>query len=153
MNDYLTTRELYHHGIKGQKWGVRRFQNEDGSLTDAGKKLKTNTGIGITTGALAGAGIGYGLARKNFKQTNFVLPYKGAKEFVDANSGASARSWVTSRVLKVAGAAFVGGLIGRKIARKATLASIKRADKAAAKVEKQVEKTASKINDEVTKYE
>lgn len=30
--------ELYHHGIKGQKWGVRRFQNKDGSLTLAGKK-------------------------------------------------------------------------------------------------------------------
>ena len=30
--------ELSHHGIKGQKWGVRRFQNEDMSLTPAGKK-------------------------------------------------------------------------------------------------------------------
>ena len=30
--------ELYHHGIKGQKWGVRRFQNEDGSYTEAGRK-------------------------------------------------------------------------------------------------------------------
>ena len=30
--------ELYHHGIKGQKWGVRRFQNPDGTLTDRGKK-------------------------------------------------------------------------------------------------------------------
>ena len=30
--------ELYHHGIKGQKWGVRRFQNPDGSLTAAGRK-------------------------------------------------------------------------------------------------------------------
>ena len=29
---------LEHHGIKGQKWGVRRFQNADGSLTNAGKK-------------------------------------------------------------------------------------------------------------------
>ena len=29
---------LIHHGIKGQKWGIRRFQNKDGSLTTAGKK-------------------------------------------------------------------------------------------------------------------
>ena len=30
--------ELYHHGIKGQRWGVRRFQNEDGSLTPTGER-------------------------------------------------------------------------------------------------------------------
>ena len=30
--------ELYHHGIKGQKWGVRRFQNPDGTRTAAGKQ-------------------------------------------------------------------------------------------------------------------
>lgn len=32
--------ELYHHGIKGQKWGVRRYQNKDGTMTDAGKKKR-----------------------------------------------------------------------------------------------------------------
>lgn len=30
--------DLRHHGIKGMKWGVRRYQNKDGSLTPAGKK-------------------------------------------------------------------------------------------------------------------
>lgn len=35
--DYYIT-DLYHHGIKGQKWGIRRFQKKDGSLTPAGKK-------------------------------------------------------------------------------------------------------------------
>ncbi len=33
--------KLYHHGIKGQKWGIRRYQNKDGSLTSAGKKRRT----------------------------------------------------------------------------------------------------------------
>ena len=35
-----TPSELYHHGIKGQKWGVRRFQNYDGTLIGSKKKNK-----------------------------------------------------------------------------------------------------------------
>lgn len=38
MNDYLKTKELYHHGIKDQRWGIRRYQNYDGSLTEEGRK-------------------------------------------------------------------------------------------------------------------
>lgn len=34
---YDSTSELYHWGIKGMKWGVRRYQKKDGSLTPAGK--------------------------------------------------------------------------------------------------------------------
>lgn len=38
MDDY--TSYLAHHGIKGQKWGIRRFQNPDGSLTAEGRKRR-----------------------------------------------------------------------------------------------------------------
>ena len=38
MWSYNYSDELYHHGIKGQRWGIRRYQTKDGTLTPAGKK-------------------------------------------------------------------------------------------------------------------
>lgn len=38
MNETMNDEYLSHHGIKGQRWGIRRYQNPDGSLTPAGEK-------------------------------------------------------------------------------------------------------------------
>lgn len=35
---YVSKDYLFHHGIKGQKWGLRRYQNYDGSLTSEGRR-------------------------------------------------------------------------------------------------------------------
>ena len=47
--------ELEHFGIKNMKWGVRRFQNKDGSLTEAGKQRYANTG-NLNSGGGGGGG-------------------------------------------------------------------------------------------------
>ena len=39
----MSSNELTHHGIKGMLWGVRRYQNKDGSLTPAGEKRKSES--------------------------------------------------------------------------------------------------------------
>lgn len=76
--------ELYHHGIKGQKWGIRRWQNEDGSLTPEGvkrygtvenfekaqhkKKIAGRVAAGVGAGlAVTGAAVGAGLYLANHK--------------------------------------------------------------------------------------
>ena len=50
MWSYNYTNELYHYGVKGMKWGVRRYQNNDGSLTPAGKKRYSDDDVIIEKG-------------------------------------------------------------------------------------------------------
>lgn len=42
MWTYNYSNELYHYGIPGQKWGVRRYQNKDGTLTKAGLRKQAS---------------------------------------------------------------------------------------------------------------
>lgn len=49
--------ELYHHGIKGMRWGVRRYQNPDGSMTAEGLKKRRNVISGDKTVMQEGSNI------------------------------------------------------------------------------------------------
>jgi hypothetical protein len=54
---FMRESDIQHHGIKGQKWGVRRFQNEDGTWTAAGKaRYGEGDGNGSSSGARSIAG-------------------------------------------------------------------------------------------------
>lgn len=47
----MVKNELAHHGIIGMKWGVRRYQNKDGTLTSAGKKRYSGDSVTKTSSA------------------------------------------------------------------------------------------------------
>lgn len=65
--------ELYHFGVKGMKWGVRRYQNEDGSLTSLGKKRDKMLSDRKT-------------AKKHFTTSNMVKAEYSRREFEDAKT-------------------------------------------------------------------
>ena len=86
--DYTYSNELQHWGIKGMKWGVRRYQNTDGSLTPAGQKrydrdqrensddikkkqtIKKVAGMAVMTATVATAAVLYS---KNQEAVNRVV--------------------------------------------------------------------------------
>lgn len=65
--------ELYHFGVKGMKWGVRRYQNEDGSLTSLGKKRDKMLSDRKT-------------AKKHSTTSNMVKAEYSRREFEDAKT-------------------------------------------------------------------
>lgn len=76
MNPYST--ELAHHGILGQRWGIRRFQNKDGSVTAAGAKRYQKAGVagGVAGAAIASKRDTNKLKRMEKKYTKEMIKYQ-----------------------------------------------------------------------------
>lgn len=112
VNNMTHGNSLCHYGIKGQKWGVRRYQNSDGTLTSAGKKrysddgqneARSGTGKKVAKGLAVGAAVGLAAyAMSNPKSREAILNLAG-KTVSQLKDGAAKAAPVVKQHLKTAG--------------------------------------------------
>jgi len=102
---------LCHHGIKGQKWGVRRFQNPDGTWTNAGKERygdsdaeSSSTKGKIPNSTKKKVAIGAAIVAGTVLTAYFIKKY-GAKNISDIGDTASAGKEILQDVIKTSSVA------------------------------------------------
>lgn len=111
MNDYLETKELYHHGVKGMKWGVIK---EDYQMHKRAKNTKKEgTAKGTVIGGLLGAAAGIGSTYLLGKGHIFSKNSKG--KLVDKMTGQTYSSVVEQSRKRTIGLTFLGAYMGAKI--------------------------------------
>ena len=100
MYGYEIVREsdLAHHGIKGQKWGIRRFQNKDGSFNSAGKQRYFGSGggenykpVGSGGGSRSAKGSAHRALAKVYDINERFYSKHGNKTMASANKAAKAQ--------------------------------------------------------------
>ena len=111
MNDYLETKELYHHGVKGMKWGIIK---EDYQMHKRAKNTKKE-GIakGAVIGGLLGTAAGIGSTYLLGKGHIFSKNSKG--KLVDKMTGQTYSSVVKQSRKRTIGLTFLGAYMGAKI--------------------------------------
>ena len=113
MNDYLVTKELYHFGIRGMKWGIRKEDSQESETNKAAKeKVKRANVVGGLGGAVAGAAAGAAIGYFLNKKITFV---QNGETFVDKYSGDSLAKVKKKYISLIAGTAYIGAVAGKKI--------------------------------------
>lgn len=95
-NEYLA-----HYGIKGQKWGIRRYQNEDGSYTDLGRRLRNAVARPKSESSTWKAKDAGSLSDDELRRRLTRLQQEKQYKEMTASRAAKARKWISKTAGKI----------------------------------------------------